>query len=52
MLLERPKKKLVLYRIVTNDEKWIHYDNLKQRKVKVMSSDTVYLVGSERHYIL
>ena len=32
MLLERHKKKSFLHRIVTNDEKWIHYDNPKRKK--------------------
>ena len=32
MLLERHKKKSFLHRIVTGDEKWIHYDNLKCKK--------------------
>ena len=31
MLLERYKKKSFLHRIVTGDEKWIHYDNPKRR---------------------
>ena len=31
MLLERHKKKSFLYRIVTGDEKWIHYDNPKRK---------------------
>ena len=31
MLLERHKKKSFLYRIVTGDEKWIHYDNSKRQ---------------------
>ena len=30
MLLERHKKKSFLHRIVTGDEKWIHYDNPKR----------------------
>jgi len=29
ILLERYKRKGFLYRIVTGDEKWIHYDNPK-----------------------
>ena len=29
ILLERHEKKSFLHRIVTGDEKWIHYDNLK-----------------------
>ena len=32
MLLERHKKKSFLHRIVTGDEKWIHYYNLKHKK--------------------
>ena len=32
MLLERLKKKLFLHRIVTDDEKWIHYENPKRKK--------------------
>ena len=32
MLLERHKKELFLHRIVTGDEKWIHYDNPKHKK--------------------
>ena len=32
MLLKRHKKKSFLNRIVTGDEKWIHYDNPKRKK--------------------
>ena len=32
MLLQRHKKKSFLHRIVTGDEKWIHYDNPKRKK--------------------
>ena len=32
MLQERYKKKSVLHRIVTGDEKWIHYDNPKRKQ--------------------
>jgi len=32
MLLVRHKRKDFLHRIVTSDEKWIHYDNPKKRK--------------------
>jgi len=32
MLLERYKKKSFLHRIITGDEKWIHYDNPKRKK--------------------
>ena len=31
-LLQRQKRKNFLHRIVTGDEKWIHYDNPKRRK--------------------
>jgi len=32
MLLERHKRKSFLHRIVTGDEKWIHYDNPKRKR--------------------
>ena len=32
-LLQRQKRKGFLHRIVTGDEKWIHYDNPKRKKV-------------------
>ena len=32
MLLERHRKESFLHRIVTGDEKWIHYDNPKRKK--------------------
>lgn len=32
MLLARHKRKGFLHRIVTGDEKWIHYDNPKRKK--------------------
>ena len=32
MLLERHRKKSFLYRIVTGDKKWIHYNNPKRKK--------------------
>ena len=32
MLLERHNKKSFLHRIVTEDEKWIHFDNTKRKK--------------------
>ena len=35
MLLERHKEKSFLYRIVAGDEKWIHYDNPKRKKLYV-----------------
>ena len=31
-LMERHKNKSFLHRIVTGDEKWIHYDNPKRKK--------------------
>lgn len=31
-LLQQQKRKSFLHRIVTGDEKWIHYDNTKRRK--------------------
>ena len=31
-LLERQRRKGFLHRIVTGDEKWVHYNNLKRRK--------------------
>ena len=38
MLLERHKKKSFLHRIVTGDEKWIHYGNPKRKKSYVKPS--------------
>ena len=35
MLLERHKKESFLHRIVTGDEKWIHYDNPKRKNWNV-----------------
>ena len=32
-LLERQRRKGFLHRIVTGDEKWVHYDNPKRRKL-------------------
>jgi len=32
LLLQRHRKKSFLYRIMTSDEKWIYYDNLKCKK--------------------
>jgi len=32
-LLERQRRKGFLHRIVTGNEKWIHYDNSKRRKL-------------------
>jgi len=34
-LLSRHKKKKFLYQIVTNDEKWIYYDNSKRKKSSI-----------------
>lgn len=39
MLLERHKKKSFLHRIVTGDEKWIHYDNPKRKKAYVKKGE-------------
>ena len=38
MLLESHKKKSFLHRIITGDEKWIHYDNPKRKKPYVKPS--------------
>ena len=61
MLLVRHKRKDFLHRIVTGDEKWIHYDNPKKRKSwgppgfnidsqaeysLIKKTHIVYLVGS------
>ena len=35
-LLQRRNQKWFLYRTVTGDEKWVHYDNPKRRKLWVM----------------
>ena len=40
MLLERHKKKSFLHRIVTGDEKWIHYDDPKRKKLYVKPGQT------------
>lgn len=32
LLLQRQKRKCFLHRIITGDEKWIHYDNPKRKK--------------------
>ncbi|KAG5322818.1 MOS1T transposase, partial [Pseudoatta argentina] len=50
LLLQRQKRKGFLHRIVTGDEKWIHYDNPKRRKSwgkpGHASTSSLYLVGS------
>ncbi|KAG5315673.1 MOS1T transposase, partial [Pseudoatta argentina] len=50
LLLQRQKRKDFLHRIVTGDEKWIHYDNPKRRKSwgkpGHASTSSLYLVGS------
>ena len=43
MLLTRHKKKSFLHRIVTGDEKWIHYDNPKRKKSYVKPGAKVML---------
>jgi len=40
MLLARHKRKGFLHRIVTGDEKWIHYDNPKKKKSWGLSGHT------------
>ena len=68
MLLERHKKKSFLHRIVTGDERWIHYDNPKRKKIICETRPTsqingkaeypwregndLYLVGSEECAVL
>ena len=60
MLLERHKKKWFLHRVVTGDEKWIHYDNPKRKKSYVKpgqnnlkaeylwrKGNALYFLGSE-----
>lgn len=41
ILLERHKRKGFLYRIVTSDEKWIHYDNPKRKPAWVRPGEVV-----------
>ena len=41
ILLERHEKKSFLHRIVTGDEKWIHYDNPKRKKSYVKPGQPV-----------
>lgn len=38
MLLARYKRKLFLYRIVTGDERFIHFQNLKRKRAWVTPS--------------
>ncbi|KYM77034.1 hypothetical protein ALC53_12570 [Atta colombica] len=40
-LLERQRRKGFLYRIVTEDEKWIHYDNPKRKPHNIPSSPLI-----------
>ncbi|EGI61179.1 Mariner Mos1 transposase, partial [Acromyrmex echinatior] len=64
-LLERQRRKGFLHRIVTGDEKWVHYDNPKRRKSweipcfhvdkpNIHSSKVfaLYLVGPARRSVL
>ena len=61
-LLERQKRrKGFLHRIVTGDEKWVHYDNPKRRKSWGVPGQTeysrlqghaLYLVGPARRSVL
>lgn len=39
MLLQRQKRKDFMHRIITGDEKWIHYDNPKRRKAWMMPGE-------------
>ena len=45
MLLEGHKKKSFVHRIVTGDEKWIHYDNPKRKKSYVKAVDKRHFFG-------
>lgn len=40
LLLERQKRKGFLHRIVTGDEKWIHYDNPKSKKYRARRGES------------
>ena len=67
-LLERQRRKGFLHRIVTGDEKWVHYDNPKRRKswgvpghastvdgqteYSWLQDHALYLVGPARRSIL
>lgn len=64
-LLEKHKKKSILYRIITDDEKGIHYDNPKRKKQEWRQVNigtkkrhsrqeayVVYLVGSAKYAVL
>ena len=58
-LLERQRRKGFLHRIVTGDEKWVHYDNPKRRKSWGVPGQTEYsrlrghaLVGPARRSVL
>ena len=46
MLLKRHKKKSLLHRIVTGDEKWIHYDNPNRKKLYVKSGQPAKLTAN------
>lgn len=39
LLLQRETRKSFLYRIITGDEKWIHYDNPKRKSAWVMPGE-------------
>ena len=49
MLLERHKKKSFLHRIVTADEKWIHYNNPKRKKSYVKPGPTSQIKGKAEY---
>jgi len=50
MLLARHKRKSFLHRIVTGDEKWIHYDNPKKRKSWELSGQHRFNIDSQAEY--
>ena len=67
-LLEKQRRKGFLHRIVTGDEKWVHYDNPKRRKswfpamflrrrpnqifMVMLQGHALYLVGPARRNVL
>ena len=65
ILLAKQQKKGFLHRIVTGDEKWIYFDNLKRQKTicdldqpststpkrNIHGKKAMYLIGSERYSV-
>ena len=49
MLMERHEKKSYLHRIVTGDEKWIHYDNPKRKKIICETRPTSQINGKNEY---